>query len=452
MPVIRTVLRNIFLLLFIPICLVGKNSWAVVLIRDAEIESTLKSYSEPVFKAAGINSEATNIFIVQDDSINAYVTGGANIFINTGLIIRSDTPDVLIGVIAHEVGHIAGGHLTRSTQKMKETRMANILSLVLGTAAAVISKKPEAAAAVITGGQSSIYRDFLSYSRANEQSADQSAINSLDKLGISANGMLKLFNILKDNERQKFGQIDPYMVTHPLTSERIEFIKNHIKNSVIKKGSYPAKYKILHQRMLAKLYAFLNTPTKTIRKYPESDKSLAGRMARAIAYYKIPDLEKSIIEINSIIQDYPNDPFLYELKGQILFENRRKEQALTAYQKAVELLPNYALILADLARVELAHEDNFLTKKAITHLEKSVSIENNNPQSWRLLATAYGRIGNMSMSYLSLAEEALLNEEKENAIEMVNRALSGLTASSPSYRRAHDLKNKAKELKDDKNL
>lgn len=427
---------------------------AIPLIRDAEIEHVLRNYADPIFRTAGVNPSTTKIFIVQDDTLNAYVAGGANMFINTGLIMAAETPDILIGVMAHETGHIAGGHLVRGTEKIKNAQIGTVLTYVLGAATAVASKKPEAAAAVITGGQNTIARNFFSYTRANEQAADQSAITTLDKLGISANGMIKMFDMLKRNERRQFGSPDPYMLTHPLTNDRIEFVRNHVEKSKIPLGQYPKSYLISQQRIVAKLYGFIQTPERTLQKYPMSDKSVPARMARAVAYYKMPNIESSLSEINSLIAEAPKDPFFHELKGQILFENGRTKEALESYQEAVNLLPNSAILLADLGKVEISQKTPATYKAAINHLKKSVSIDDSNPGAWRLLATAYGSVNDLPMSYLALAEEGLLQDDTETAIKMANLAISGISPGSPAQRRAYDVKNKAEDMKkqeDEKN-
>lgn len=429
------------------LCLISNQALAVPLIRDAEIEHTLRTYADPIFKAAGVNGKAVKIFIVNDDTLNAYVAGGANMFINTGLIMATQSPDILIGVMAHETGHIAGGHLARGTEKIKNAQIGTVLTFVLGAAAAAVSKKPEAAAAIISGGQSGVMRNFLSYTRANEQAADQSAITSLNKLGISADGMLKMFEMLRRNERQQFGTPDPYMLTHPLTNDRIEFVRNAVEKSKITEGEYPHAYDALHERMVAKLYGFIQSPEKTMQKYPLSNKSVASRLARAIAYYKMPNLDKALDEMDSLISESPNDPFFHELRGQILFENGRVKEALASYKKAVKLLPNSALILADLGKVEIADKSDKSLQSAINHLEKSVSLDNSNSGTWRLLATAYGSVDNIPMSNLALAEEALLQNDPKTALQMSNQALATLKKSSTAYRRAEDVKSKAEELK-----
>jgi len=438
-------MTRFFILLLL--CLFNTPSHAVPLIRDAEIEHTLRVYADPVFKAARVNAAATKIFIVQDPSLNAYVAGGQNMFIHTGLIMETATPDVLIGVMAHETGHIAGGHLARGTEQLKNAQLGSVLTFVLGAATAVAAKNTDAAAGVIMGGQNAVMKNLLTFTRANEQAADQSALNSLDKLGISAEGMLRMFEILRRNERLHPNSPDPYMLTHPLASERVDFVREHTQKSKIPLGQYPKHYLILHQRMVAKLYGFIQTPEKTLQKYPTSDKSVAARLARAIAYYKMPDIEHSIAEINSLLAEAPNDPFFHELKGQILFENNRVGEAIKEYQMAVKLLPDSALILADLGKIEIAQDLPSTLQPAITHLEKSTIIDNSNPQTWRLLATAYGKAGNLPMSYLALAEEASLNNDAKTALQMANQAINTLKDGSPARRRAEDIKTQAIEMK-----
>lgn len=420
-------------------------SYSVPLIRDAEIEHTLRMYSDPIFKAGGLKPSNVHIFIVNDDSLNAYVAGGANMFIHTGLIKECATPDMLIGVMAHETGHIVGGHLARGTEQLKNAELGTIFTFVLGAAAAAASKSPDAAAAVIAGGQNSVMRNFLAFTRANEESADQAGLGFLDSLKISASGLNKVFELLRRNERQHTGSPDPYLLTHPLTTIRIDHVRNHIQTSPIPDGQYPKEFDLPHQRMVAKLYGFLETPERTMMRYPMSNKSIPARMARAIAYYKMPDLNRSLAEMDSLIAESPSDPFFHELKGQILFENNKLPDALKSYQMAVKLLPDAPLILADLGKVELAQNPPLLSS-AVTHLEKSTSLDNSNASTWRMLATAYGKQGNGGMSALALAEEAELMDNPKTALSQIAQALTQLKQGTPAYQRALDIKNRATDM------
>lgn len=420
------------------------------LIRDAEIEHTLRMYADPIFRVGGLKPSNVHIFIVEDDVLNAYVAGGANMFIYTGLLMECDSPDMVLGVMAHETGHIVGGHLAQGAEQLKNAELGSILTFVLGAAAAAAARNPDAAAAVITGGQNAVMRNYLSFSRANEDAADTFGLKALDKLNISAAGMLKMFDLLRRHEREHAGSPDPYMLTHPLTGLRIDHVRDHVSNSKIPEGQYPHAFDLPHKRMIAKLYGFLNSPEKTMAHYPISDKSVPARMARAIAYYKMPDMPRALAEMDSLIKESPNDPFFHELKGQMQFENNRPKDALVSYQTAVKLLPDSPLILADLAKVELGQNDKGLVQSAIAHLEKANTYDDTNTSSWHLLATAYGKAGNTGRSALALAEEALLEDDANMALRQVEVALPLLKGEPQAYQRAQDLKARALDRKHEK--
>lgn len=424
-------------------------AFATSLIRDAEIEHTLRMYADPIFKSAGLNPSSIKLFIVNDDSLNAYVAGGANMFIHTGLILATNTPDMLLGVMAHETGHIAGGHLAKGAEQLKNAQLGTIMTFVLGAAAAAATKKPEAAAAVLGGGQNTVARNFFAYTRANEEAADQAALRYLDKLNISAGGMADMFALLQRNERQHFGTPDPYMLTHPLSASRIDHVRNHVETSPIT-NTAPSTYALWHKRMQAKLYAFMESPERTFQKYPLSDKSLSARLAHAIAYYKMPDMPKALDKIDGMLAESKNDAYLYDLKGQMLFENGHTQEALTAYEQATKLVPDSALILSDLAKTELALNAAERSQSAITHLEKATSMDGSNANAWRLLATAYGKINNKGMASLALAEEAALHDDIQSALAQVEQALASLANHSPAYQRAQDLKARLLSIKDEK--
>lgn len=420
---------------------------AVSLIRDAEIESTLRQYANPLFKAAGLNPDAVHIFIVQSDSVNAFVAGGANIFIHTGLIRACESPDMLIGVIAHETGHIAGGHLARGTEKLRHAQIGAILTYVLG-AAAGIGGGGDVAAAIIAGGQSVLQRNIMSFTRANEQAADQAALSFLDQTGISAYGMVRVFEVLRRDERQHGGTPDPYVLTHPLSSERITHVENHAEHSSLPQGRFPPEFKIWHERLLAKLTSFIDTPEKTLMRYPISQQSVAARIARAIAYYKMPDLPKALDQMQSLLSEQPKDAFLHELKGQILFENGKISEALESYDKAASLSPDSALILISLAEVEIASGTPARLQSAVRHLEHASAKEQTNDKLWHLLATAYGKSGELGKSSLALAEEAVINNDDKQAARHASAALAKLARGTASYQRALDLKNIAQQMRE----
>ncbi|MCH2037788.1 MAG: M48 family metalloprotease [Rickettsiales bacterium] len=424
--------------LFLLCILLSRTVFALPSIRDTEIENFIKDISEPILEAADINPLSVKFYIINDKNINAFVFGGSNIFLHTGLLQVSETPDMLIGVIAHEIGHIYEGHILSINQEYRQQLLSTTLGYVLGIAA-VAAGSPEAAQAIISGSTQISQRNLLSHSRTQEQEADKIAITLLKRAQFPIQGLVDLFAYLSRLEVTQKGEVNPYIQTHPLSRERISFIKNSVENSIDEDFTVPEPFKERYLKIYVKLNAFLKNPEITLEQYPTTDSSEIARYARAIAYHKKPNIQNSIDEISSLIQDFPDNPYYHELKGQILFENGRGKEALSYYQTANELLPFSPLILIQLAKSHLEYDDEAQIRKAITYLNQSLSIENDNIQIFRQLAVAHGKIGNVAQSNLYLAEENLRRGKKNEAQKFLKRALEHLEPDSPSYIRARDI-------------
>lgn len=430
-----------FAIAFFPLC-----AHAVSLIRDAEVEHTLRTFGEPIFSAANLEPQNVRIFIVNDDAINAYVAGGQNIFVHTGLIEAAQNPGMLLGVLAHETGHIAGGHLARGAEKMRNAQLGAIIGYVLGGAAAAAGGG-EAGAAIMSGSQHVMMRNLLSFTRGQEQAADQAGLGFLDTLHYSAEGMLEMFETLRRNEALHVGTIDPYAITHPLSAERIQHVRAHVEKMPATDTPYPKAYNELHQRMRAKLYAFLELPPKTFARYPQSDRSVAARMARAIAWYKMPEVDKAVEEMNKLIAEKPKDAFLYDLKGQILFENRRAKEALEAYTNAASLAPDSPLILVSLAETQVNMNDPSLLAPALANVQKATALDASNPSAWRITATIQGKLGRQGEAQLALAEGAMLEGKPDTALQQAQAAQKQLKDGTPASLRADDIIRQAQQMK-----
>lgn len=414
------------------------------LIRDAEIEATIRDFSTPLFQAAGLDPQAIDIYIVNDDSLNAFVAGGQNLFVHTGLLLRTRDPLELIGVIAHETGHISGGHLARTSDVIGNASKLALVSTILGVAAAVATGNAGAGAAVALGGSNVAERSFLEYSRTQESAADQAALSFLDQTGQSARGMAEFLRTLAGQELLSASRRDPYLNTHPITQDRVSTVEAHVAGSPYR--SRPATEQQLreHARMVAKLYAFTKPSSQTFRKYPASDSSVPGRYARAIAYYEIPDLPKALEEIRSLVRDYPDDPYFHELEGQILFENGRPAEALPAYEAAHRLAPRSGQIEVLLARCLLALNDPQADQRAIRHMERAIQTEDDWSSAWRELAIAYGRAGRLGDSALALAEQFAREGKWRESEGQARRAQALLPKGSPAALRALDLEDLAR--------
>jgi predicted Zn-dependent protease len=408
-------------------------------IRDAEIEATIRQFVSPVFTAAGLDAAAIRIYLVNDARLNAFVAGGQNLFLNTGLLMRSQTPDQVIGVAAHETGHIAGGHLARTQEALRNATIKSIIAMVLGAAAAAAGGG-SGAGGVLAGGAGVGQRSILQYSVEQEAKADQAGLSFLDATGQSAKGLLQFFHILENEDLLSAARQDPYLRTHPLTRQRIEYVQEFVNHSRFSEVPDKPEFVEMHKRMVAKLNGFLNPPTKTLAQYSESDNSVAARYARAVAYYRIPNLNKALPIIDGLIAQEPKNPYFHELKGQMLFENGKIAEAVGPYEEAVHLQPDSALLRTELGQVQIESGDPALNKRALSNLSEGTRLEPDNSNAWHFLGVAYGRENDIGMAALALAEEAMTEGDKQLAVQQATRATKILKAGTPARLRAEDLK------------
>ena len=403
------------------------------LIRDAEIEHTVRELSAPIFSAAGISPSSVRIYLVADDSLNAFVAGGQNMFLNTGLLARAETPEQLAGVIAHETGHISGGHLVRMSVAAERAAAEQILATILG-AAAVAMGAPQVGSAVILGGEQVARQGFLRFTRGQEQAADQAAITYLDRADMSAEGLLEFFRILDAQMMLSGSRMSPYLQTHPLTRDRMTFVERQVQTRP-QPAPLGAAFVERHDRMVAKIAGFLDNPSRTLQRY-QGDDSFAARYARAIATFKLNDGQGALNQLAELQALEPNNPFLHELQGQILFETGRVREAVAPYARAVELAGREPLIRLGYGRALMESGEE---ARAVEALQLVVQAEPRNAFAWRMLGIARGRIGDLGPSNLALAEAAILQRELGEARLFLGRADQILPPSGRDRQQFFDL-------------
>lgn len=417
----KALLKNIFkiapFVLFSVVLVAGAEpalAQKISLIRDAEIENTIRQFAAPVLRAAKLDERAIKIHLVLDDSLNAFVAGGQRLFINTGLITQAANAGQIIGVIAHETGHISGGHLARIHDALKKSSATTILSVLLGVTA-IVAGRGDVGTMIIAAGQGISTSNFLKYSRTQESAADQAALKFLDATKQSAKGLLGFMELLGEQELLVTARQDPYVRTHPLTRKRVATIANHVANSPYSDNPVPPKLEALYRRARAKIIGYFMPLGHTLRIYRKSDTSQAARYARAIGHFRKSNFDKAVALMDELIAESPRDPYFWEMKGQMIFESGDARGAIKPYQTAVSLLPGNALIRRDLGRVQLELNDPALLNDAIANIRAAIAEDPESPFTWRQLAIAYGRQGDRGHSSLALAEEALLNGQKSIA-------------------------------------
>ncbi|HEX6093482.1 MAG TPA: M48 family metalloprotease, partial [Dongiaceae bacterium] len=327
------------------------------LIRDAEIEATLRAYADPIFAAAGLDTSAVQVHIINDKRINAFVSNGMQIFIHTGLLTEAKTPNEVIGVIAHETGHITGGHLARQKEELENRTIEAIIGLLAGVAIGVASGSAEAGVGTATLGQSIALRNLLQYTQAQEGAADQAAFGLLEATHQSPKGMVEFFRLLARQEALSAINQDPYMRTHPLTTSRVDTAEAALQRSPYADATDSPELMMRHQRMLAKFTGYLEPLSRVMTMYPEKDQSVPARYARAIAYFRASRTEEALATMDSLLAEAPNDPFFIEQKAQILYDRGRLAESLPLYQQALDLAPHEPLIRMELAEAQVGLED-----------------------------------------------------------------------------------------------
>lgn len=545
-------------------------------LSDTEIEATLQAYARPILQAGGMPPDVLHINLLVDDSINASATAGNQIFFNTGLILKANNSNEVIGVMAHEIGHIAGGHIVTASDGAAAPNAISLLSTLLGVAAGVAAGSPDLGIALMMGGQRAAIGEYLSFSRGVESRADQFALKALEGSNQSAEGLYAFFNRLAGEELLITDRGDPYVRTHPMSRDRMETIRAHINRSAVKQPATAATtpdprlaqpgdtvavgsdaagvelksivaaeltrmgYKVKdlaansdavsaavetkqakagvvvygggtgdvgaassragvraalvrdelsaraaraqkdanvmalgarvmppeqasavlkaffgtpsaeahrepdleerHQRMVAKLYAFLKPQLATLQRYPETDKSVPGRYARAIAYYRRGQFDKAIPIVDDLLKDRPDDPFFWQIKGDMQLSRSKTDEAIVAYREALKHMPNAPEILNAKAHAMVESGDLSYAAETEETLKRSTALDSENAYTWDLLARSYALAGNQGMSAYAAAEKAILIGQFGDVARYTMQADKLLEKGTPTWYRLQDIK------------
>ena len=408
------------------------------IIRDAEIEQIIRDLTEPIFIAAELDTNAVKTYLLNDNTINAFVMGGQNVFINSGLLLKAEKANQVIGVISHETGHITGGHLSRFENGFSQMATYSLLGVLLGIGA-MAAGSADAGMALMMGGQHVGYRSLLKFSRTQESSADQAALTLLEKTEQSGKGLIEFFEILGDQELVPEKYQDPYARTHPMNSVRINRMQDQVKESPYYETETDPELEQKFKLLQAKLFGYLRPYHATMVRYPLGDNSINARYARTYAYHKEHKVDKAIEEISGLIAENPNNPFFYETKGQILFEDGKVTESLEPYKNAVKYLPDSALLRMSYAQSLISTEEDRYLQEAIKNLELSLEQDPLNSFGWKQASIAYHRNNNEALTHYSTAQHFLLSGDARGAMINAKKAVDLLPKDSPRWIKAQDI-------------
>lgn len=421
------------------VALAARPAAAQSILRDTETEAFFDDMARPLIVAAGLDPKSVKIVLIGDPSINAFVSQGQTVYIHSGLIRAADNVQQVQGVVAHELGHITGGHAVRFSEGVAQATGITIMSLLLG-AVAVAAGSPDAGMAIMAGGQQAAMGKFLAFSRTQESSADQAGASFLQRAGISGKGSLEFFKKLQNQEyRLAIPQNDSYDRTHPLTSERIAALENLYRASPAwNKPVDPA----LNQRFLrvkGKLTGFVEDPPQVMRLYPETDNSVPAHLARAYAWHRSAYPDNAVKEVDALLAADAHDPYFLELKGQILLESGKPRDAIAPLREAVARSGNQPMIAALLGHALIATEDPQYFNEAKNILKIAVARDRENPFAWYQLGLVYDREGDQPRAALATAERFSLEGNYRPAQANAEMAMRGLKAGTPDWIRAQDI-------------
>jgi predicted Zn-dependent protease len=406
------------------------------LIRDTEIEAFLHKESDPILRAAGMDPKNVEVIIIGSKDINASA-GGRFMTVNTGLILEADNPNELQGVIAHEVGHLSAGHSARSGDMSRAGMKPFLLTMGLGVLAA-IAGAPDAAAGLASSASYFGTLGFLGYSREQESRADQAGATLLDKAGISGKGLADLFDKFRYQEVFDEARRYAYFRSHPISSDRIEALRRRVETQPNYAKPDDAESIAEHKIMKAKLDGFMN-PQVAITKYDEKATDYPSRYARAIAYYQLKEPDRALKLVDALLAEQPENPYLWELKGQILFEFGRTAEAEAPQRRSVDLKPDAPLLRVNLGQTLIALDDKNKVVEGVAELKRSLTQEEDNAVAWRLLAEAYDKLNQDGLARLATAEYNFNVGDKQQARVFAMRAREMLTRGTPEWRRATDI-------------
>jgi predicted Zn-dependent protease len=442
-----TALMTAAALAIAPMAAVAQENKGPPVLRDTETEQLLREYTRPILRAAGLEKQNIQMVIINQGVFNAFVADGRRIFVNYGAIMQSETPNQIIGVMAHETGHLAGGHLAKMREQMAQAQTQMIIAMLLGAGAMVAGAQgggsnsglANAGAAMFSAPGEIIRRNLLSYVRQQEENADKAGVKFLNATGQSARGMYETFKRFTDESLFAARGSDPYVQSHPMPAQRVAALEELARSSPYWDKKDDPALQLRHDMVRAKISAFMERQETVYRRYPLSNNSLPARYAHAISTYLHGDLRSALAQIDALIQQQPNNPYFHEVRGQALLEGGKPQEAIAPLRKAVALSNNSPLIEMLLGQALVATSNNAYTDEAIAILRAAVARESEAPIGYIQLAMAYGRKGDYAQADLASAQAAYLRGDSKTARDLASRAKTRFAIGTPGWVKADDI-------------
>jgi len=430
-----------------PLPAFAQQEQGLKVLRDTESEQLLRDYTRPVLRAAGLEKQNIQVVIINDRAFNAFVADGHRIFVNYGALMQSETPNQIVGVLAHETGHLAGGHLAKMHEQLARAQTQMIIAMLLGAGAMAVGARSgssdnglvNAGAAAVSAPQEIIRRSLLSYQRQQEENADRAGVKFLNATGQSAKGMYETFKRFTNDSLFAAHGADPYVQSHPMPAERVAALEQMARTSPYWDKKDDPALQMRHDMMRAKISAFMERQDTVYRRYPLSDTSMPARYAHAISTYLHGDLRSALVLIDGLIQAQPANPYFYELRGQALLEGGKPAEAIAPLRKAVQLSNHAPLIEMLLGQALVGTDNKAYSEEAIAILRAAVARETEAPLGFTQLAMAYAQKGDFADADLASAQAAYLRGDNKTARDLASRAKTLFAIGTPGWVKADDI-------------
>ncbi len=451
------------------------EAWSRTLriIRDTELENALRAYMEPLRPHVDelLRGELPRFYIIPDPQPNAFVTSGNRMFIHLGLWDAAANADEMMAVISHEIGHIAGGHITQTYWEQQKLNNYALTSLAFALPLALITGEVPVFGSLALGSTDATQKVSLEMMRQRENVADQSALTLIERAGYSPYGMVTFLQKMAEREKGlglRSTSQAAYLRTHPLSTERSARIARlYAASPLPNRGVHlDESLQELHRRAQAKARALLDLPqagpgidlAPGTDPGPDSDAgsvpAAAGSSPRtdiARVYGRAHELSLKrryeqaleLVETQLLTQE-PDNVFFLELQGDLYVQLGQIQEAIQLYVQILEKAPWAGLVHTKLAvalldRYDTQTPDPALLTQAEQALVRAESLGIVTRFNFVQQARLYDRQGRVGEREIARAYSAFIDRNDGLASRSLERARPHFEKDTPEFYRIDTL-------------
>ena len=388
---------------------------------DSEVNDYLNKVGYRLASHSNDPSQSFDFFAIKDDSINAFALPGGYIGVNTGLILTAQSESELASVLAHEIAHVTQHHLARMFAHRKADSITTMASLAVAILAA--RTNPQAAQAAIVGAQASNIQRQLNFTRAHEREADRIGLATLERAGFDVHAMPAFFRRMQRHTRLLDSNTPSWLLTHPVTSERIADIENRVRQMPYKLVPDDLDFQLVRAKLLAtekspeNAVAYFEHALSGPRKFGDP---VVQRYGLVLSLLRNQDIKHASSELAILLKANPSNDMIDTLSGHIYKAAGMPANLLDAfYRKATQAFPQHRALAYDYAEL-LIGEKRY--NQALQQLEDRIGDYPNDARLYELQARTYAALGKPQEEHHALAYNYILHGNLQGAIQQLELA------------------------------